>query len=63
MDGVRKQQAAVKAKKDRLGPQLDAVKLQLEALRKDLDIVKKKKAAAVQTMKELREQRDKGVNI
>ncbi|XP_057531213.1 proton pump-interactor 1-like isoform X2 [Amaranthus tricolor] len=60
VDGVRKQQAAVKAKKDSLGPQLDAVKLQLGALRKDLDIVKKKKAAAVQTMKELREQRDKG---
>ena len=61
MDEVRKQQAAIKAKRDRLSPQLDAVKSQLDALRSNLDIAKKRKAAAVQTMKELREQRDKAV--
>ncbi|CAO2833393.1 unnamed protein product, partial [Amaranthus hypochondriacus] len=59
VDEVRKQQAAIKAKRDRLSPQLDAVNSQLDALRSNLDIAKKKKAAAVQTMKELREQRDK----
>ncbi|KAL2944329.1 Proton pump-interactor 1 [Bienertia sinuspersici] len=60
LDGVRKQQAAIKAKKDRLTPQLDALKGQIEALQKELTNLKEKKNALLDTKQELRKKRDEG---
>uniref|UniRef100_A0A803LVD1 Uncharacterized protein n=1 Tax=Chenopodium quinoa TaxID=63459 RepID=A0A803LVD1_CHEQI len=54
LDGVRKQQAEIKAKKDRLSPQLSTVKKQIEAIKTELDKVKDQKNKALLTVKEIK---------
>uniref|UniRef100_A0A803N250 Proton pump-interactor 1 n=2 Tax=Chenopodium quinoa TaxID=63459 RepID=A0A803N250_CHEQI len=54
LDGVRKQQAEIKAKKDRLSPQLSTVKKQIEAIKAELDKVKDQKNKALLTVKEIK---------
>lgn len=61
LDGVRKQQAATKAKIDRLTPQLNALNAQIEKLGDELKAVKDKKEVAIATVQQLRKKRDAGV--
>lgn len=60
LDGVRKKQAAIKAKKSRLGLQVDALKKKIKALDNEIDEVKAQKTAAVASRKDIKNTQEKG---
>ncbi|XP_074290408.1 proton pump-interactor 1-like [Silene latifolia] len=58
LDGVRKQKAAVQARRDQLHAQVNVLKDQISKLYTDVKVLKEKKQAAFEAMQELRKKRE-----
>ncbi|KAL9236423.1 hypothetical protein vseg_011097 [Gypsophila vaccaria] len=60
LDGVRKQKAAVQARRDQLHAQVNVLKDQISKLYTDVKLLKEKRQAAIEAMQELRKKREAG---